>query len=313
MADTTAQDVSESTLESSINSNFNKLRIDGDEVQQNKLTHSPMSRVPSASNMSPIVHQAGYIPSAVYPMQLGAEQATYSALQHQYPGYYYAMQPHSFYEGPNQIGDQHGSFYHAFRANSAITSLMSLYQHNLQSSQQHVQPVYFAPGNPGPFIQFGNKISGPQNCNLFIFHLPNECTNQHLFDMFRPYGKIISVRIMIDNATGRSRGFGFVSFEKESSASLAIKQMNGMSLGGKVLKVQLKSRKQNRKNGRTKLKKKRQRDKKSTKKSESGANKCVAKKISSENESSREIEDEVTPVKGAGLDSKDLQLEGTTV
>ena len=39
-------------------------------------------------------------------------------------------------------------------------------------------------------------------------------------------------------------GFGFVSFEKESSASLAIKQMNGMSLGGKVLKVQLKSQNQ---------------------------------------------------------------------
>eukprot|EP00944_MAST-04C_sp_MAST-4C-sp1_P005162 g5162.t1 len=303
----TGEGVSESTFESSINSDFNELRINGDEVQQTKISYSPMSGMPNISNMSPVVHQAGYAPTAVYPMQLGAEHATYSALQHQYPGYYYAMQPHSIYEGQNPIENQHGSFYHAFRANLAITSLMSLYQHNLQSSQQRVQPTYLAPGNPGPFIQFGKKISGPPNCNLFIFHLPNECTNQHLFDMFRPYGKIISVRIMIDNATGRSRGFGFVSFEKESSASLAIKQMNGMSLGGKVLKVQLKSQNQKRKNGRTKSKKKRQRDKKSTKKSESVANKCVSKKIS------REIEDEVTPVKGARLGSKAVQLEDTKV
>ena len=127
-----------------------------------------------------------------------------------------------------------------FPANLAITSLMSLYQHNLQSSQQHVQPIYLAPGNPGHLFNLVKKYLDRQIA-IYSYFIYQTNVQSAFIDMFRPYGKIISVRIMIDNATGRSRGFGFVSFEKESSASLAIKQMNGMSLGGKVLKVQLKS------------------------------------------------------------------------
>ena len=137
------------------------------------------------------------------------------------------------------------------RAGIAIANVFAASQQQQQQSmgphsphhhqQSFHQPVYPLPGNPGPPIQTGAKAAGPKNCNLFIFHLPNECTNQQLYDLFRPYGNIISVRIMIDNATGRSRGFGFVSYEDQNAADTAIRQMNGVALGGKKLKVQLKA------------------------------------------------------------------------
>ena len=100
-----------------------------------------------------------------------------------------------------------------------------------------------APHNPGPPIQKSTEAQGPLNSNLFIFHIPNNFSNQELHDLFEPFGDIVSVRIMINNASGRSRGFGFVSFSKPESATKAIEAMNGAIIRGKKLKVQLKREK----------------------------------------------------------------------
>lgn len=45
-------------------------------------------------------------------------------------------------------------------------------------------------------------------CNLFVFHIPNDMTNQDLFNYFATFGNVISARIMVEKETGRSRGFG---------------------------------------------------------------------------------------------------------
>ena len=49
---------------------------------------------------------------------------------------------------------------------------------------------------------------GPPGCNLFVFHIPNDMTNQDLFNYFATFGNVISARIMVERETGRSRGFG---------------------------------------------------------------------------------------------------------
>lgn len=61
---------------------------------------------------------------------------------------------------------------------------------------------------PGPPIQTTESGQGPPGCNLFVFHIPNDMTNQDLFNYFGPYGTVISARIMVEKETGRSRGFG---------------------------------------------------------------------------------------------------------
>jgi RNA recognition motif-containing protein len=86
---------------------------------------------------------------------------------------------------------------------------------------------FFPASSPGPPIQTTASNKGPDGANLFIFHIPNHFTNLDMYQLFSPYGNLLSVRIMVERDSGRSRGFGFVSYDSPESAALAIKELNG--------------------------------------------------------------------------------------
>ena len=91
---------------------------------------------------------------------------------------------------------------------------------------------------PGPPIVLPGGAKGPDGANLFVFHIPNDFSNQEMYDLFAQHGNVLSARIMVESETGRSRGFGFVSYDSTDSAAHAIKMLNGYPIKGKRLKVQ---------------------------------------------------------------------------
>lgn len=58
-----------------------------------------------------------------------------------------------------------------------------------------------------------------------------------LADAFSAFGAVTEAKVITDRETGRSRGFGFVTYEEESAAQAAINEMNGKDLDGRSLNV----------------------------------------------------------------------------
>ncbi|XP_071055658.1 CUGBP Elav-like family member 4 isoform X16 [Onthophagus taurus] len=116
---------------------------------------------------------------------------------------------------------------------------LSIPAQGLPNGEAALQHAAAYPGMQ-PFPGVGCSISGPEGCNLFIYHLPQEFGDAELMQMFLPFGNVISSKVFIDRATNQSKCFGFVSFDNPASAQAAIQAMNGFQIGMKRLKVQLK-------------------------------------------------------------------------
>uniref|UniRef100_A0A6Q2XLZ6 RRM domain-containing protein n=1 Tax=Esox lucius TaxID=8010 RepID=A0A6Q2XLZ6_ESOLU len=82
-------------------------------------------------------------------------------------------------------------------------------------------------------LQKGN--AGPMR--LYVGSLHFNITEDMLRGIFEPFGRIESIQLMMDSETGRSKGYGFISFADAECAKKALEQLNGFELAGRPMKV----------------------------------------------------------------------------
>jgi RNA recognition motif-containing protein len=71
---------------------------------------------------------------------------------------------------------------------------------------------------------------------LYVGNLPYDTTENDLRELFAPHGEVLSVAVVEDRETGRSRGFAFVEMETEA-ANAAINALSGTMLGDRSLTI----------------------------------------------------------------------------
>jgi cold-inducible RNA-binding protein len=72
---------------------------------------------------------------------------------------------------------------------------------------------------------------------IYIGNIPYNATEEGLRELFSEYGQIESLRIMKDQFTDRSKGFGFIEMADEKDARKAIATLNGKDFKGRSLTV----------------------------------------------------------------------------
>lgn len=73
--------------------------------------------------------------------------------------------------------------------------------------------------------------------NIFVGSLPFSIDEADLRDSFGVYGTVVSVKIITDKFTGRSKGFGFVEMSNDEEAEKAIQELNGATVEGRTIVV----------------------------------------------------------------------------
>jgi RNA recognition motif-containing protein len=80
-------------------------------------------------------------------------------------------------------------------------------------------------------------MSDVNELKIFVGNLPFQISNEELESLFSQCGSITGINLRKDRTTGKSKGFGFITFDNARSAVLAIENMNGCICKGRPLTV----------------------------------------------------------------------------
>ncbi len=82
-----------------------------------------------------------------------------------------------------------------------------------------------------------SKAVGSTPNKVYVGNLPFSVNQEELKKLFSSYGEISEATVISDKFSGRSKGFGFVTFAKKKDADKAVSEMNDKDMQGRPLKV----------------------------------------------------------------------------
>lgn len=86
-------------------------------------------------------------------------------------------------------------------------------------------------------IDAGKSPEPRARFRAFVGNLAFTASEADLKELFQPYGTVVTVTVMRDEETGRSRGFGFVNMESPTAGLKAVQELDGHELYGRNLNV----------------------------------------------------------------------------
>ncbi|KAJ3108486.1 hypothetical protein HDU96_007518 [Phlyctochytrium bullatum] len=94
-----------------------------------------------------------------------------------------------------------------------------------------------------------NSVKPPMSTRVFVGGLAWETTDGSLKAAFEGCGEVTQAMVVLDRETGRSRGFGFVTFSEAEGAARAVEEMNQKELDGRPVRVDIANEKPDRGSG----------------------------------------------------------------
>ncbi|XP_034934195.1 RNA-binding motif protein, X-linked 2 [Chelonus insularis] len=72
---------------------------------------------------------------------------------------------------------------------------------------------------------------------IFIGGLPYDLTEGDIITVFSQYGEPVNINLIRDKDTGKSKGYGFLCYKDQRSTILAVDNLNGIKLLGRIIRV----------------------------------------------------------------------------
>ncbi|KAE8740324.1 hypothetical protein FOCC_FOCC014172 [Frankliniella occidentalis] len=130
-----------------------------------------------------------------------------------------------------------GIAYVEFKDPESVPLAMGLAGQKLLGVPIIVQPTQAEKNRAGNSMPNLQPKGQPGPMRLYVGSLHFNITEDMLRGIFEPFGKIDNIQLIMDAETGRSKGYGFLTFHNSEDAKKALEQLNGFELAGRPMKV----------------------------------------------------------------------------
>ncbi|KAL6584819.1 hypothetical protein OROMI_004108 [Orobanche minor] len=102
---------------------------------------------------------------------------------------------------------------------------------------KRIQDINKREANLGLSEEASWHVKYKDSAYVFVGGIPFDLTEGDLLAVFSQYGEVVDVNLVRDKATGKSKGFAFLAYEDQRSTILAVDNLNGAEILGRVIRV----------------------------------------------------------------------------